>query len=257
VSRQSNRSNPALQRQPSLQGRFIVDTWKGIQRVKKWPGPNPVRAINRQRMVDWFKDARPMAKRADPAARATARDVTRGTGLYPDDLIMMAMAGNLFEMARPDGRVWEKRRPAIEAVMFQGFVAQLPSDQGFSGGVDNFITWDVPLIDTFEAWQPGTPTDFVVPAGIDLLWIFMKQATNIPSGTRFRIGSIWVDGVRRSLSFKDTTGNNEDVTSLMIVQPPEGTLLQMSVRPESDGTLLTEFGTYVMGWMMKAAPEVA
>ncbi len=85
----------------------MIDTFRGTLRVRKWPKKRGRPKSERQRWWnEWFKQANLLAKYADPLTQATAIELTKGSGLYPRDIILKAMRGRLYWFSTPDGWKW-------------------------------------------------------------------------------------------------------------------------------------------------------
>jgi len=98
---------PRTGRRPSITGRFMVDTVRGVIRVRAWPKKyGHARSALQQKWIDWFTQANRLAKYADPKTQDWAREVTKGTGLYPRDVILKLMRGRLFWFIDQYGWKW-------------------------------------------------------------------------------------------------------------------------------------------------------
>lgn len=87
-------SIPRKRRGPSLTGRLMVDTTRGVLRVRRWPKKRGTPKSEAQRFwIDWFRQANFLAKYADPAQLTRAITLTENSGLYPRDIILKAMRG--------------------------------------------------------------------------------------------------------------------------------------------------------------------
>ncbi len=85
----------------------MVDTVRGVLRVRKWPKKRGTPKSELQRWwIDWFRQANLLAKYADGMAMARAIQMTKGSGLYPRDIILKAMRGRLYIWADQDGNKW-------------------------------------------------------------------------------------------------------------------------------------------------------
>lgn len=85
----------------------MVDTWRGILRVRKWPKKRPGPQTPQERFwVDWFSQANRLAKYADAASQIRAKELTKGTGLYPRDVLLAAMRGRLYTWIDETGWKW-------------------------------------------------------------------------------------------------------------------------------------------------------
>lgn len=94
-------------RMPSLRGKFMVDVYRGLIRVRAWPKRRgPPKSAAQRYWVDWFKQANLLAKYVDAATARRAIDLTKGTGMYPRDIILSAMRGRLYWITDKNGKKW-------------------------------------------------------------------------------------------------------------------------------------------------------
>lgn len=101
------RSIPRSRRMPSYRGEVMIDTCKGVLRVRKWPKKRgKPRSAAQRYWVDWFKQANLLAKYADGLTQARAIALTKGTGLYPRDIMLSAMRGRLYTWIDETGWQW-------------------------------------------------------------------------------------------------------------------------------------------------------
>lgn len=85
----------------------MVDTVRGVVRVRKWPKKRGTPKSARQRWwISWFKQANLLAKYADAASQRRAIELTKGTGLYPRDILLKTMRGRLYYWTDPTGKTW-------------------------------------------------------------------------------------------------------------------------------------------------------
>ena len=101
------RTIPRKGRRPAHTGRIMIDTVRGVLRVRKWPRkrPGPRTAIERF-WSDWFTQANKLAKYADAMSQVRAIEMTKGSGMYPRDVLLKAMRGRLYAWTTPDGWKW-------------------------------------------------------------------------------------------------------------------------------------------------------
>lgn len=85
----------------------MVDTVRGVLRVRKWPKKRgtPRSALQRW-WNDWFRQANKLAKYADGMTQARAIEMTKGSGLYPRDVMLAAMRGRLYSWIDDTGWKW-------------------------------------------------------------------------------------------------------------------------------------------------------
>jgi hypothetical protein len=100
-------SVPRHRRLPSFTGRVMVDTVRGVLRVRKWPRKrgkptNPTTLW----WNDWFRQANFLAKYADAMSMRRAIEMTEGTPLYPRDVLLSAMRGRLYSWVDDTGWKW-------------------------------------------------------------------------------------------------------------------------------------------------------
>ncbi len=94
-------------RSESLRGRFMVDTVRGVLRIRKWPKKRGTpKSASQLYWIDWFRQANRLAKYVDAATMRRAIDITKGSGMYPRDYILKAMRGRLYVWQDQFGKVW-------------------------------------------------------------------------------------------------------------------------------------------------------
>lgn len=158
---------------PGFTNRVMVDTWRGVVRVRKWPdkrGRPKSAAVRAQN--DWFRDANRLASRAPGAQVSTAIEITKGSGLYPRDILLRMMAGNLGPIILPNGDTLTKATKRIEPVLYQGTTLQLTANFPLLANTLTPITWPLPVIDKLGMWSPGAPTLLTIPAGVKTVQLF-------------------------------------------------------------------------------------
>lgn len=85
----------------------MIDSVRGTLRVRKWPKKRgPPKSAKQAWWVDWFVQANRLAKYADGASMARSIAMTKGSGLYPRDVLLMAMRGRLYNWVDSDGWRW-------------------------------------------------------------------------------------------------------------------------------------------------------
>jgi len=100
-------SIPRQRRGPSYRGRVMIDTVRGVIRVRKWPKKRgPPKSESQRFWVDWFTQANRLAKYASGMDQARAIAMTAKSGWYPRDVLLKAMRGRLYWWATPDGWKW-------------------------------------------------------------------------------------------------------------------------------------------------------
>lgn len=94
-------------RSESLSGKIMVDTVRGVLRVRAWPKKRGTPKSASQRWWnDWFTQANRLAKYADEMSQRRAIELTAGSGMYPRDIILSAMRGRLYTWRDQTGKQW-------------------------------------------------------------------------------------------------------------------------------------------------------
>lgn len=161
------------QKLPALTGRLMVDTVNGKVRVRKWPrkrGPNVPEQVKIQN--DRFRDAQKLAKLADPGLVNRLRDATKGSGLYPRDVLTKLMLAPPFDITAYDGHLITHGRREVFSIMFQGFRLALTGNQNTDGNDPFYPTWPVPVVDTAGFFNAAAPTYITIPDHVDGMIFF-------------------------------------------------------------------------------------
>lgn len=176
-----DKSDPRRLLFPGLAGRVMVDTWRGKVRVRAWPkkrGRSSSEAVQRQN--DWFRAATRLAARAPGSQMASAISITRNSGLYPKDLLMRMMAGNIGPIPTGDGRVMTKATKRIEPVSFQGARLQIATPLALAAGGFVILTWPLPVWDPLGLWSAGAPTRLTVPNNVSMVQVLGSLRVSSP-----------------------------------------------------------------------------
>lgn len=186
---------PTGTRGPSLRGSLVVYPWRGRLIARAWPKKRGRKLHPKVReQVEWFKEAVQLAKYADPESQRRAIEWSKGTGLYPRDLIVHAMAGNLLEFADEDGNVYKKLKFATETAVFQGARVVRTTTITIPANVTFVINWELPIIQTVSIWSPANPDRLTVPEGVSIISIEAGVQSHVTKG------GLWV------LNIKDKVG---------------------------------------------------
>jgi len=145
-------------------GRLHVMLRKGELVARAWPRKRgkPAHPVVLAQNA-WFAGAARLASRVDPLQAKLAIEVTKDTGLLPRDILMAAMAANLYDIELDDGRIITKRPNRLYPVMFQGFILRLDADFTFATGAFTAPDWGLPVRDTAGFWNVTTPSLITIP----------------------------------------------------------------------------------------------
>jgi len=165
-----NRSARDKMMLPGAFGNYIVDTWRGQYRVRKWPKKRgtPTDPVQLSRIAR-FADANRLAKFVNGNFWNLAHRVTKGTGLYPRDILVQAMLAGQYDIAHADGRLITYKQFFLESAVFQGCTVERTSGQAIAATTETAIIWQAPIIQTVPIWDAGTPTRLTVPTGVDMV----------------------------------------------------------------------------------------
>lgn len=101
------RSIPRKRRMAAYTGRVMIDTVRGVLRVRKWPKKRgKTKSARQQKWIDWFIQANQLAKYVDGMSAARAIEISLKSGMYPRDVLLMAMRGRLYTWVGDDGWKW-------------------------------------------------------------------------------------------------------------------------------------------------------
>jgi len=155
---------------PGTIEKYVVDTWRGQYRVRKWPKKrgtptDPVQLSRIQR----FADANRLAKFVNGNFWNLAHRVTKGTGLYPRDILVQAMLAGQYDIAMPNGDLITYKEFFLEKAMYQGCRVTRTSNQAILGATETPITWQNADIQTVPMFNAGTPTRLTVPTNVNIV----------------------------------------------------------------------------------------
>ena len=175
------RWNPGQQRFPALTGKLVAQTFRGQIHVQKWPRKRgPSKLAKQRRQVKWFSDANALAKRLWPDQIKLAMIMTKGTGLYPRDLLIRQMSGGIYDLFTDDGVHYQPTSMPREAVMFQGAILELDVDQVIPVSTEHKIVWPLPVLDTMGFWSVANPTRLTIPEGVEVVEVIASWVASNP-----------------------------------------------------------------------------
>lgn len=180
-----DRDDPGRLLYPGFTGRIMVDTWRGKVRVRKWPdkrGRPKSEAVRKQN--DWFRQANRLASRAPPSQMRSAIEITKNSGLYPRDILMRMMAGNLGDIPLSDGRILTKATKRIDPVSFQGAIQNNTVAQPITANVTTNLLWQLPVFDPLGFWSIAAPNRLTIPENISMI--------RIDAGARITNGGVGI-----------------------------------------------------------------
>lgn len=167
------RWRPGKENFPAFHGRYVVDTSRGQLRVRKWPrkrGRPKSAAVRLQNA--WFKDANRLAKHCAASQQVAAIEMTKGTGLYPRDLLLKCMSGGIIAPITAEGRELEYKRIRVDPVSWQGFALNLQANWTIGVGVLGAPDWPLPTRDDLGFWSPANPSYITVPPGVNWMQFY-------------------------------------------------------------------------------------
>lgn len=164
------------QKLPSLQGQLVVDTYRGALRVRAWPKQRgKPKSAHTRYMNRWFADAMRKIKYVNSQTMHEAIILTKQTGLYPRDVIMKASQGGLYKIADPDLGLLTFKRQGLREVAFQGTIVEQTAPQALPTNTLTLIVYPLPLVDSAGMWDPGPPNRVVIPAGVNIVNVTVRQ----------------------------------------------------------------------------------
>lgn len=180
------RNDPTRQRFPGITDRVIVDTYRGQVRFRSWPRKRGPKATPKQRIWrDWFTDATQSIKYAHSQQVDQAINMAKGTGLYPRDILMKALASGFFDAIDEDGVFIRKRWDFWIPIMFQGVFSNLTSNLVVPASTLVQVQWPLPVLDTLSFWNAAQPTRFTIPEHVQVVQLNLAlMSTATVAGTK-------------------------------------------------------------------------
>lgn len=185
----------------------MVDVFRGRIRIRQWPRKRgtPKSLAVRLNNSSW-RNAVAAIKLASPGQWAQALRITKGTGLYPRDVLLKAMTVGLWDIVLPDGTILSSYRPKVEAVVYQGACIENQAGQNFASG-DNIVAFDTPRIDTSLIWDGAQPTRFTVPPTVSRVRLRFSAAVVFTTQHPVTFGWKKNGGAKVSMLPHDTSFN--------------------------------------------------
>lgn len=175
---------PNKQRIPSLRGHYIRYYSNGQWLVRSWPRPTgKPKSLAVQNQNNWFKGIRALLKYAPAVERINATDGDHKTGLYPDDVMMRAAAGNMYRMIDENGVEYLPNKPKVTPVAFQGFRLYRTTNQSLLAATANTMVWEAAANDTGGYWDPASPSIITIPTNVEAMVFWSSLHTNFVAAT--------------------------------------------------------------------------
>jgi len=114
-------------------------------------------------MNEWFRYANYFAKQAEPGLIILAQALALGTGLYPRDILIKAIAGTLYEIQLPDGSIIAYRPTQVEPTMWNGIKLSRTTNLPIASSTFTFIPWQSLDLDQGLIWNPLDPNFIIIP----------------------------------------------------------------------------------------------
>lgn len=192
----------------------MVDTVRGVLRIRKWPKKRgPPKSEAQKYWVDWFRQANYLAKYVDAATMRRAITITKGSGMYPRDVILKAMRGRLYSWVDQTGNRWHSMAAiqdiseSLDVLAQQvGSVLVRAADRwraATGGVVGHVLTYQG--LSAAPAWQAVT-----APAVFSLACLLNRSSSwSLPNGSTTPIP--FNNELHDPLNMHDNSSNPEDV----------------------------------------------
>lgn len=246
------RIDPSNLRLPAYNGLYMVDTYRGQLRIRAWPkkrGTPKSAAVREQN--DWFRKARQAVKFVPGSQMDIAIKATRHSGLYPADIIMSALRGNLIHIRTDDGYLMKPGAPKVEPIMFQGAYLRLDTNQSLPSSGWTAVSWPLPILNPAGMWDDTQPTRLTIPNGVTVAQFTAGFITTTQSTSRI-FTRLRLNGTTTIAQTVETRKNTKLGT---ITSPPidvtEGDYIEYELNTASAETLSgdarTFFGATILG----------
>lgn len=162
-------------RKPKLGKTVMMDTCRGVLRVRKWPKPRgKPRNENEAYWQEWFREAQICAKYAPAQDIIAAREATKGTVWKPRDLQMKAMRGRMWTFITPDGRKIYSMAQRVDVSEGLDIISQVPGSMLVRGE----MYW--------EYLVPGPEGYVLTSRGENMLPYWAPVSTSNGGGTLYK-----------------------------------------------------------------------
>jgi hypothetical protein len=158
---------------PRVQRTVVVSAHRGQLILKKWPRPRGTpksQAVRAQNA--FFAKARQMSKMVDPSQLDAAIKLAKGSGLYPNDLIMSAMMRGLYVFNKANGRQLQPFNYKLEVCTMQGARLAKTAAQAVAAATNTVMTWGAASLNNALMWDPAQPTRLTVPTGVQIIELY-------------------------------------------------------------------------------------
>lgn len=232
----------------------MLDSSRGVPRMRVWPkkrGKN-LPAITAQNNAI-FTERNRLAKYAASQLIIAAMETTKGTGLYPRDLLMRAMATGLYDVEKPDLTFYTHRRDRIDFMPFQGFILQLIANQFIGTNVSKAPIWPLPVRDTAQFFNAGAPTLITVPIGVTVMEFFSGHASAFSNGGRMLETLHQNGGAAIKYDNRQTSGTGGMAMSSGPIVVAAGDQIEVRFFMSSGGTINGTPQTFFAGQILEAS----
>jgi hypothetical protein len=199
---------PNHQLTPALRGALVRYYSRGQWLVQSWPKKRGTpKSLKVQNQNNWFRDMVQLMKYAPERQQIIARQMAEGTGKYPHDIMMMAAAGNVYEIVLPDGSILEKYQPEVKPAVFTGCRLLRTSSLALPASTSLPIPWQSAALDTAGFWDIGDPTKITIPTGVNVVELFGGVEAS-DGAASFQTLRIWMSGPGYIGRFDTANQNN-------------------------------------------------
>lgn len=231
---------------PAHRGRVSVKTWRGKTYISAWPKKRgPSKRRDQKWRADTFREATKLIKLAPASQQILSERAVKGSQLYPRDLLMRAMLSGIFDIRRPDGTIQTIGPKQVERAVFVGARVGKSSTQAIAANTITTVTWNDPILDTMGFWDPASPNQLRIPAGIQVVEVF--------AGVGYSAGGDYNLECRLSMSGKGIVSRpNYNVfgfgglaLSTGPIPVTEGDTINLQVEITAAGTIANDYRTYI------------
>jgi len=235
------RSNP-----PALRKGIVIDTVRGRVRIRKYPKkrgkPRSVQTINQNL---WFADVMRKLKLLPGEAVEFAMMASKGTGLYPRDVLMMQLTRSNVVIEDEPGHLLTQRTQGIWQVSFQGARLELAANTSLPTNTEVTPAWAMPIIDTAGLWAASNPNRLVIPGGVNIVRVEAGMNLTAILSVTLHV-RVFLNGVRIanvSMGPANTAAGPNVSTGPLPVEP--GDIIEARFQSSSNATLAKVDPTYL------------
>jgi len=245
---------PNHQLTPALRGALVRYYSRGQWLAQSWPKKRGTpKSLKVQNQNNWFRDMVQLMKYAPERQQVIARQMAEKTGKYPHDIMMMAAAGNVYDIILPDGSTLEPYKPKVEKITMQGFRLRRTTPLNLAAGATTPIPWEIADIDTAGFWDISNPTQITIPTGVNAIFLHSQWLGPITAAAYNYIFIGTPTPTYYGVTYFPTTTGIRNSASTGVISVAPGLPFEVSLLSGVAQTLTPNQGSNFSGFVLDAS----